>query len=727
MPKLKVLHSLFLSAPKRTTSATASTTATKTTATATKSSTSRTDETLTQYLSSIDSSSLSSFLSSSISKHSKQSLKPPPPPPPLSNSKKPPPSSTLHNLPDSDSDSEDASSYVAKHISSLLQDGDSVTSPSFQGNNSKNSLESVLSIPWCQQVSHQNVTQQRKDLSRTRKKTYVFKSTQKIRFNKLFKRMDQKLGPDVIIDLCNRLGRETGAKEYNAVMKLSIERATASKDKDSASKQISVALELFKLMKEEGFHQDEETYSPFLMYFIDMGMVEEFEIFCEAIEDNDPKSLARLGYYEMLLYVGVNNEVKIQEICSYIANGNANENFDLRENYLLALCERDRKNELLQLLEVIDITQVSSLDHMVNIFNSLGRLSLESLAKKFLLAFKECEYGAENISTLIFHYASSIPNLVVDNVILKFKSMHLMLEMSPSSKSYEKLIRYSCDLLKVHAALEIVNEMCKDSLTLSIDTLNSLLRACDESFEFNLVQGIYSLISFHNMTPNTETFRSMISLRVKMKDYHGAYEMLDDLEKYGLIPTTSMYNAIMAGYFREKNVSGGLTVLKKMELANINPDTQTYSFLITNCNSEDQISKYFKELESSRIPKVKQIYMALVNAYANCGQFEKAKQVLSDKEIPSKDVNEIKSVLVAALASHGQMSDALLVYEEIKEGGGTVEPKSVISLIEYCQSECEPSTLLKLLGELKEPDYWVDGCCRVILCFIRYNNLRFFL
>lgn len=38
-------------------------------------------------------------------------------------------------------------------------------------------------------------------------------------------------------------------------------------------------------------------------------------------------------------------------------------------------------------------------------------------------------------------------------------------------------------------------------------------------------------------------------------------------------------------------------------------------------------------------------------------------------------------MLVQALASHGQLSDAFNTYEEIKQAGCSLEPKAVISLI----------------------------------------------
>ncbi|EEF39536.1 pentatricopeptide repeat-containing protein At4g04790, mitochondrial isoform X2 [Ricinus communis] len=717
MPRLKNLSSLFRSAAKVTPVTTTATTPKTKPANDTK---------FKQYVSSLDTSTFQ-FSSRSVNKPSKKSRKSSPLPP--SDSRRAPPSLTVRPilpeliLQESSSDSEDAAKELAEHISSILGDGSSAIAPDSQGTSSIKSLEIGFDIPWFQNLSHGNVNQQRKEVSRTRKQKWIFSSGQKTRFDQLIRMIDQKLGSEAILELFSKLGRETGVKEYNALIKILIEKARASDDKDVALKHIIVAFEFLKLMKEEGFRIDEETYSPFLMYLIDMGMVTEFGSFCEAIEENDSSSLARLGYYEMLLCIRVNNEEKIRELCSYIANNNLNETFDLLENYLLALCERDRKNELLQLLEIVDITKVSSLEHMVSIFNSLGRLLLESLAKKFLSTFKECDYDTENISTLIFSYATSVPNLAVEDAILKFKNLHVMLEMPPSSKSYEKLIIYSCDLLKVHAALDIVDQMCKADLTLSIDVLNSILRACEESFEFNLVQQIYSLICHHNLTPNNETFRSMIKLRVKMKDFCGAHDMLDDLKKFKLTPTASMYNAIMAGCFREKNINGGLMVLKKMELADVKPDSQTYSNLIANCNSENQISKYYEELKFVGIHVSKQIFMALINAYATCGQFEKAKQVLLDKGIPIENVIEIKSALVSALASHGQMSDALVVYEEIKEAGGNMEPKSVICLIEHYQSEGELSRLLKLLEELQDPNYCVDGCCRVMLWCIRNKHL----
>lgn len=56
-------------------------------------------------------------------------------------------------------------------------------------------------------------------------------------------------------------------------------------------------------------------------------------------------------------------------------------------------------------------------------------------------------------------------------------------------------------------------------------------------------------------------------------------------------------------------------------------------------------------------------------------------QVINERGVHVKGFNEIRSVLVSALASHGQMSDALKIYEEMKESQCKLEPKAIIALI----------------------------------------------
>ncbi|XP_047271586.1 pentatricopeptide repeat-containing protein At4g21880, mitochondrial isoform X6 [Capsicum annuum] len=492
----------------------------------------------------------------------------------------------------------------------------------------RSGLENVLDVPWLANEGKCNTSARQKVISRERKEKWTFKNTEISRFHQLVNQCGCKLGADTTIKVFGKLGRETGMKEYNSLIKLCIERARETNDEEVSLQKLSKAYQLLKSMTEQGFQVEEESYGPILMYFVDYGMVQEFDFYCELIIDRNADSLARLAYYEMLLWTKVQNEDKIEE--------------------------------LLYHLSLYDGTDKS-------VFQGNGE---------------------KVISNFIYTYTTSIPSLAV------------------------------------HAALDMVDLMFEGGMKLSLETLNSILEACDKSCEYQLVHRIYSLILRHDIKPNCETFRIMINMTVRSKDFEGAYGMLKDLEKFNVRPTPGMYNAIMAGYFREKDTRAALEVLKKMDDANVKADSQTFTYLIGNCSSEDDISKFLDEMKDSGVPLTKYVYMALINGYAASGQFEQAKQVINERGVHVKGFNEIRSVLVSALASHGQMSDALKIYEEMKESQCKLEPKAIIALIENLLSEGPLDRLLHLLEQLNGLDQWVDAAYRVISYCIRQNHFR---
>ncbi|XP_021758797.1 pentatricopeptide repeat-containing protein At4g21880, mitochondrial-like [Chenopodium quinoa] len=624
-------------------------------------------------------------------------------------------------------DTGDSAKEVTQDISSILcgiDDWEFDDPSDSEAANDDTSLEDDSDVRWFSELFNSSTPLRRKELSRDRKNKWVFKNTQKLRFDKLVSMCLDKVGSGSTFHVLYKLGRGTGLKEYNAFIKGCIETARSLKDEKLQIEQILEAYRLLQLMKERGFPIEEDAFGPFLMFLIDMHMDDQFLILLEIIKDEDPSLHPRLGYYEMLFWIEMNNEEKILEFCQQIASGESEMGSELHENYLLALCERDKKEELLHLLDVIDITRVSSLDNVACIFRSLGRLSLEAFAELFVLVLKDCGHKAQSISNLIFSYASSLKNTAVEDIIQIFKEMHGKMDLALLPGSYENLIKYCLDSTKVHLALDLVDEMCEAGLSLSTGALNAICHACEESCEFILVRRIYSMLSSHEMKPNNETIRSIINMNVRMKDFDNAYAVLKDLETIKIVPSASMYNAILAGYYREKNMDGVLKVLKEMKNADVKPDSQTFGYLISNCSSEEDIMKYYEQLKGTGVQATKHIFMALINAYAASGQYQKAKEVILDKGIPVKYLNEIKSSLISALALRGQISDALDIYKEMKQNGCSLEPKAVIALIERQHSKGKLDLLLQLLEELNDPYYWTDGCCRVILYCIRNKALR---
>ncbi|KAK8464182.1 hypothetical protein PHAVU_011G140050 [Phaseolus vulgaris] len=584
--------------------------------------------------------------------------------------------------------------------------------------------KSVVEIPWIPDMPHGKLSGKRKELGRERKLKWIFKYSGDVRFNRLIKFCADKLGTTNTVNVLGHLGRKTGVKEYNTLIRMCVQKARVTDDEYIALSEMSKAFHLFKLMRDCGFPLEEQTYDPLLRYIIDMGLVQEFQLFSDIIKAENPGSASRLGYYEMLLWLRVDNEEMIRDICEFITVDDREDTSALRVSYLMALCESDRKMQLLDVVKNIDIIKLLSAESIENIFQSLGRLQLESVAEDILLDLRARDCDADNISNFIVSYAVSIPNLAVEDIIPKVNNMLGILEVLPSSSSYEKLILHFCGLDKVGDALDIVEQMCNAGFYLSTDVLQFILQICEESYEYILVHRIHSIICRYQLKLNGEIGRCLVHFCVRIKDFEGAYKIIGDLEEMNFKPTTNMYNAIMAGYFREKNISGGLRVLKHMQGANVKPDSQTFCYLIHNCETEEDIMQYYEEMNQRGIHATKQVFMALVNSYAACGNLEKAKQVVLDPNTPNNSLIEIKSVLAVALASHGQLSEAFLVYEQIKKAGHNLEPKAATCLIEeLIQHNGELDKLLLLLKEVSDLDYWVDGCFKVILYCARNKNL----
>ncbi|XP_020876623.1 pentatricopeptide repeat-containing protein At4g04790, mitochondrial isoform X3 [Arabidopsis lyrata subsp. lyrata] len=589
----------------------------------------------------------------------------------------------------------------------------------------KSSLEKnlVLKIPSFTPKIPYDISLRSKELSPERKERRVYKKNGlSRRFAKIFRDSAQKLGTEAMFGAFDRVAKEMSVTEYNAMIGVYLEHAEKSNDLDYALGHIEKAFELLKSMRDRGFLIEERVYGPILGYLIDMDMVDEFQSFKDVIREASPGSVERLGYYEMLLWIQLGDGEKIEELCDTIDGDNRESLSILQENYLLALCKKDQTYHLERLLGIVDITNVQSSDLWTNIFEYLGRFSLDSVAGKFLWELRES--GVTNVSELISIYSTCTPNPTVEDTILKFNKMHEELDVMPSSTSYEKLVKYSCDSNEVVTALEIVEKMGEAGLIISADILHSLLHAIDEVLEFDLVRRIHSIMCTKSVKPNTENFRSIIRLCTRIKDFEGAYNMLGNLKNFNLEPNSSMFNCILAGYFREKNVCRALMVVKQMKEAGVKPDSITFGYLINNCNREDAITKYYDEMKQAGVQATKRIYMSLIDAYAASGKFEKAKQVLVDPDVPAINQNELKSVLISALASRGKWADALHIYEEMRKAECHVDPKSIISLIEYSDSNGELSTLVQLADDLQDDTSWIDGFFRMILFAVRNRKSR---
>ncbi|KAG7541961.1 hypothetical protein ISN45_Aa07g020020 [Arabidopsis thaliana x Arabidopsis arenosa] len=279
--------------------------------------------------------------------------------------------------------------------------------------------------------------------------------------NKMEEGFARKVGIENLFSVCAKMGKEVGVNEYNGMIKVCIHHARISDNVEAALDHIRKAIEYIKEINKCGSIIGKGTYVPLLKFLVDMGMVEEFQISKDVILESNSDALGQVGYYEMLLWIQVDDEEKIHELCRTIGD-RENSLSVLQEYYIIALCEKDRKENLQRLLEIVDITKVSSPRLSTNIFGYLGRSLLESMAMKFLRELQMCgKDGVKTVSNLIFSYATSIPNSTVKDAVLKFNKLHEELDIMPSSTSYDKLITYLYDSNEVATDLNVADNMRK--------------------------------------------------------------------------------------------------------------------------------------------------------------------------------------------------------------------------------------------------------------------------
>ncbi|KAI4979608.1 hypothetical protein ZWY2020_016361 [Hordeum vulgare] len=623
------------------------------------------------------------------------------------------PSSLPHAVANDGEEEEDNSRDFTKEILSVLNGPDEAEEsgvtealPEESEDNVDAIGNKILDMEWFAGSQPSNAMMHlRKEVAREKKKRYIFKNTESRRFTRLMRMCADKLGMESALEFFGRLGRDTGPKEFNALARVCLEKARACGEIDSAVEHIFRAYRLFEMMKDRGFQIEEDSYGPFLLYLMDVEMLEEFEMFSAFFRDANPRSCSRISYYEMLLLIRAQDEESIRELCRSVEDCSEEADYCIAECYMLAFAESNRKMDFVTFLKLLDPTKVLGSKYVSSIFKYMGRLELETHAEKLLQKMTSKEYSDVKVSSLIFDYAANIPSL--ERLINgeKFK-------ITPSADAYDRIISFCCSSSKTSLALDVAECLCKSNPSVPIELLNPIIHACEQGYELHMVSSsLYNLMSLYKL-----------KLKPKLSGFEGAYTILTDAEESGETSTVSLYNVIMAGYFREKNHNRAQMVMSQMRIAGVKPDSETFSYLISNCDCEEKISKYLDELRRDGVQMTKHAYMALINAYSRLGNFDMAKQVALDKEIPPKCLSEVRSALVGALASNGKLSDGLELFDEIKQSGGYLEPKAAIALIEHTQAEDQLDRLYQLLEEVSEPGMWFDGCGRVLQYCVQHNH-----
>ncbi|KAH9318724.1 hypothetical protein KI387_020493, partial [Taxus chinensis] len=181
--------------------------------------------------------------------------------------------------------------------------------------NSPKDYDKIYSAPYRKQ--HDATSLRRKELSRERKKRRVIKTMQEHRFGELIKTYGKRIDGEVTLDILGRLGRESGVREYNAMIQVCVNKAEEAADEDESLKQLCTAFRVFERMREEGRVPDRFSYMPLIDYVANKGMVKEFRCLVQQMEKDDV-DYWETGYFEMVLWINDGNKDEVAGLCNQV-------------------------------------------------------------------------------------------------------------------------------------------------------------------------------------------------------------------------------------------------------------------------------------------------------------------------------------------------------------------------------------------------------------------------
>ena len=145
------------------------------------------------------------------------------------------------------------------------------------------------------------------------------------------------------------------------------------------------------------------------------------------------------------------------------------------------------------------------------------------------------------------------------------------------------------------------------------------------------------------------------------------------------------WSALIGGYSQQGQGYGALESLERMRIEGISPNLVTFICILMACGSIEGIlkGKHIHEEVLSRFLLEKHVAIgsALVDMYAKCGAFTKAREVL--ELLPYRNLISW-SALISGYAQQGHVSEALNCFEQMENEGISPDDVTFLCVLNAC-------------------------------------------
>uniref|UniRef100_A0A2C9W8J8 Pentacotripeptide-repeat region of PRORP domain-containing protein n=2 Tax=Manihot esculenta TaxID=3983 RepID=A0A2C9W8J8_MANES len=361
----------------------------------------------------------------------------------------------------------------------------------------------------------------------------------------------------------------------------------------------------------------------------------------------------------------------------------------------------------------------------LSFFCQMVRERIEMDTRSFVFGLKACERFSRILEGKSIHSAiwkmGFVSALLVQNGLIHFYSVHgyLILARKVFDEVYLRDVVSWTSMIDGYSAHNCYNEAFKlfDSMLLSdVEpnevTVISVLSSCSRKGDVSVGKSIHEYVKRKNLNHSLNLMNAILDMYVKCNCLAAARETFDNMRIKDVYSWTSMvngyakngelelarklfnempernvvsWNAMIAGYSQNNQPKEALALFHDMVDAGLLPMENTLVCVLSACGQLGYLDFgrwiHFYSVEQKHTENSVILANALIDMYAKCGAIDAAADVFN--YIPERDLVSWNS-MISAYASHGHAEQALVVFEQMIEGGHKPDDITLVGVLSAC-------------------------------------------
>ncbi|KAM5568554.1 pentatricopeptide repeat-containing protein [Rosa sericea] len=298
----------------------------------------------------------------------------------------------------------------------------------------------------------------------------------------------------------------------------------------------------------------------------------------------------------------------------------------------------------------------------------------------------------------------------------------------PTAELYTALLTAYCRSNLIHEAFSVLNQMktfpqCQPD----VFTYSTLIKACIDNLQFELVESLYEEMAARSITPNTVTQNVVLSGYGKAGMYDqmervlsgmlegesckpdvwtmnviltifgnkGQIEMMErwyqKFRDFGIEPETRTFNILINAYGKKKLYDKMSTVMEYMRKLHFPWTTATYNNVIeafADVGDAKNMEYTFDQMRAEDMKADTKTFCCLIRGYANAGLFHKvisSVQLAGKFEIPENTT--FYNAVISACAKADDLMEMERVFNRMKEKQVSPDSSTYAVMVEAYRKE----------------------------------------